>query len=89
MKNTGIVRNVDNLGRIVLPVELRKTFNIKEGDPLEIYVAGDKIVLKKYNCECIFCGEPANEKFLDRPICSKCLEGIKVKCQRRQREKAE
>lgn len=57
MKFTGIVRKVDELGRIVLPKELRSTLNINEKDPLEIYVDEDnKIVLKKYEPACIFCG---------------------------------
>jgi len=57
LKSTGIVRKVDELGRIVLPKELRNTLNINEKDPLEIYVDEDnKIVLKKYEPACIFCG---------------------------------
>ena len=59
MKNTGIVRRVDELGRIVLPKEMRKTMGIKEGDPMEIYVEGDSIILKKYQneCKCKVCGQ--------------------------------
>ena len=59
MKNTGIVRRVDELGRIVLPKEMRKTMGIEEGDPMEIYVDGDSIVLKKYQdeCTCRVCGQ--------------------------------
>ena len=56
MKSTGIVRNTDKVGRIVLPIELRQTLYIAEGDPLEIYTEEDKIILKKYNPSCIFCG---------------------------------
>ena len=56
MKSTGIVRKVDELGRIVLPIELRRTMNIDVKDALEIYVDGDQIVLKKYEPSCIFCG---------------------------------
>lgn len=56
MKSTGIVRKVDELGRIVLPIELRRTMNIEVKDALEIYVDGDQIVLKKYEPSCIFCG---------------------------------
>ena len=55
MKSTGIVRKVDELGRIVLPVELRRTMDIAEKDPLEIYVDGNSIVLRKYRPSCIFC----------------------------------
>ena len=56
VKSTGMVRRVDELGRIVLPIELRKTFNIVEKDALEIYTEGNTIILKKYEPACIFCG---------------------------------
>ena len=56
MKATGIVRKVDELGRIVLPIELRRTLNIRHEDPIEIFVDGDYIMLKKYEPACIFCG---------------------------------
>ena len=55
MKSTGIVRPVDSLGRIVLPIELRRILNINCKDPVEIFVDEDKIVLKKYQPSCIFC----------------------------------
>jgi len=56
MKSTGIVRKVDELGRIVLPSELRSTLNIKEKDPLEIFIEDSKIILRKYEPSCIFTG---------------------------------
>ena len=56
MKSTGIVRPVDNLGRIVLPIELRRTMDLAVGDPLEIFVDGENIVLRKYAPGCIICG---------------------------------
>ena len=56
MKSTGIVRKVDDLGRIVLPIELRRTLDIHERDSIEIFVDGNQIVLKKYSPACIFCG---------------------------------
>ena len=56
MKSTGFVRRVDNLGRIVLPMELRKTFEIDIKDPVGIYVDGEQIILKKYEPACVFCG---------------------------------
>ena len=56
MKAIGIVRKVDELGRIVLPIELRRTLNIEIKDPLEIYVDGESIMLKKYQPACVFCG---------------------------------
>ena len=55
MKSTGIVRKVDELGRVVIPIELRRTLGIEEKDALEIYTDNEKIVLKKYEPACIFC----------------------------------
>ncbi|HBT48555.1 MAG TPA: AbrB family transcriptional regulator, partial [Caldanaerobacter subterraneus] len=60
LKSTGIVRKVDELGRVVIPIELRRTLNIAERDALEIYVDGEQIVLKKYEPACIFCGNAEN-----------------------------
>ena len=60
MKSTGIVRKVDELGRIVLPIELRRTLNIDIKDSIEIYVENDSIVLKKFEPTCIFCGSNEN-----------------------------
>ena len=57
MKSTGVVRKVDELGRIVLPIELRRSLDIAEKDALEIYVDGEQVVLKKYQPACVFCGE--------------------------------
>ena len=60
MKSTGIVRKVDELGRIVLPKELRSTLNIQEKDPLEIFVEDSDIILRKYQPACIFCNSLVN-----------------------------
>lgn len=57
MKATGIVRKIDELGRVVLPKELRRTMEILEGTPMEIFVEGEQIILKKYEPACIFCGD--------------------------------
>ena len=78
MKSTGIVRKVDELGRIVLPIELRRTMGIEVKDALEIYVDGDHIVLKKYEPSCIFCGNADNVESLNgKLICSDCIQKIK------------
>lgn len=78
MKSTGIVRKVDQLGRIVIPVELRRNLDIDLEDPLEIFVDGDLIVLKKYEPSCIFCGQAKDLKlFENKKICPSCLEKIK------------
>ncbi|WP_409068884.1 AbrB/MazE/SpoVT family DNA-binding domain-containing protein [Clostridium caseinilyticum] len=78
MKNIGIVRKVDDLGRIVIPKELRRTLNIEEGDGLEIYTEGEQIILKKYEPCCIFCGEGKEViNFKGKNICKKCLKGLR------------
>lgn len=78
MKATGIVRKVDELGRIVLPIELRRNLGIDVKDPLEIYVDGSQIILKKYEPTCIFCGNAENvHRIHDKNICDKCIEELK------------
>ena len=78
MKATGIVRKVDELGRIVLPIELRRTLDINEKDALEIYVDGEQIILKKYEPSCIFCGEVDGViDFKGKKVCSKCINSLK------------
>ena len=77
MKATGMVRKVDELGRIVIPIEIRNKFNISEKDELEIYVDSSSIVLKKYEPNCIFCGNTKNlVEYKDKLICSKCAQKI-------------
>lgn len=77
IKSTGILRNVDPLGRIVLPMELRNKLGIKEKDPLEILVDGSSIILKKYNPNCVFCGSSTDLfEYNDKLICAKCKEKI-------------
>ncbi|MGD9677784.1 MAG: AbrB/MazE/SpoVT family DNA-binding domain-containing protein [Vulcanibacillus sp.] len=74
LKSTGIVRKVDELGRIVIPIELRRTLGIGEKDALEIYVDGERIILKKYEPACIFCGNAEKVvHFKDKIICNECL----------------
>jgi len=77
MKATGIVRKVDELGRIVLPSELRKSLGIEVKDSLEIYTSGDSVILKKYLPACVFCGE-ANDiiTFKGKNICKNCLRQV-------------
>ncbi|GGE19557.1 AbrB family transcriptional regulator [Marinithermofilum abyssi] len=74
MKATGIVRKVDELGRIVLPVELRRTMDIDVRDPLEIYVDGSNVILKKYSPSCIFCGKVEEVRaYRNKNVCVQCL----------------
>ena len=77
MKSTGVVRRVDELGRIVIPIELR-TLDIAEKDALEIYVDGEQIILKKYEPACIFCGDARDViNYKGKNICQKCFEEMK------------
>ena len=77
MKSTGIIRRVDELGRVVIPIELRNQFNIVEKDPIEIYVEGSNIVLKKYEPNCVFCGNSKNlVEYKGKLICDKCSTKI-------------
>ena len=77
MKSTGIVRRVDELGRVVIPIEIRNQFGIAEKDPIEIYVEGSNIILKKFEEKCIFCGNTKNlSEYKSKLICNKCAENI-------------
>lgn len=77
MKSTGIVRKVDELGRIVIPIEIRNKFEINEKDPLEISIDNSSIILKKYEPNCIFCGNSKKlVSYNDRLICPKCAGKI-------------
>ncbi|KGE20039.1 AbrB/MazE/SpoVT family DNA-binding domain-containing protein [Paenibacillus wynnii] len=77
MKSTGIVRRIDELGRVVLPKELRRTLGIAPLDPLEVFVDGDKIVLKKYTPGCTLCGSIEELKHLSgKPICTTCITEV-------------
>ena len=84
MKSTGVVRPIDQLGRIVIPIELRRNLNLKEldpetgkGDKLEIFIEGENIILSKYKQGCIFCREINDLKeYMGNKICSKCASNI-------------
>lgn len=78
MKTIGIVREVDQLGRVVIPKETRTMFGIAIGDPLEIYVEGEHIIFRKYQSSCCFCDNAS--ELIDhkgKKICKECLEGLK------------
>ena len=78
MKSTGIVRRVDELGRVVLPIELRRTFGIEEKDALEIYVDDDSIVLRKFAPACVFCGSTDDVvTYKGKTVCRGCVEELK------------
>lgn len=77
MKNTGVKRKVDELGRIVIPIELRNKLNILEDDTLDIYIDRNSIVLKKEENTCIFCGSTKNlVSFKEKQICHDCIKNI-------------
>ena len=77
MKSTGVVRKIDELGRIVLPSELRRVFSIREGDELEISVNGEQIILQKRADLCLFCGaESPGIEYRDRRLCENCAGEI-------------
>lgn len=79
MKSTGIVRKVDELGRIVLPIELRRTLDIAERDSLEIYVDGPSIVLRKYQPACVFCDDAKNVlNFKGKNVCPSCIKALQL-----------
>lgn len=78
MKSTGIVRNIDELGRIVIPKEMRKRMDIASNDPVEIFVDGEKIILTKYQPSCIFCGSSESVvDFRGKRICEECVRSLK------------
>jgi AbrB family transcriptional regulator, transcriptional pleiotropic regulator of transition state genes len=81
MKSTGVVRKVDELGRIVLPIELRRTLGINIKDPVEIFVDGEKVILRKYNGRtCAFCdtGDDVTE-YKGKYVCTDCVEQLHSK----------
>ncbi|MDD6799038.1 MAG: AbrB/MazE/SpoVT family DNA-binding domain-containing protein [Firmicutes bacterium] len=78
MKSTGIVRKIDELGRIVLPIEIRKTMGIGTRDAIEIFVDDDKIILKKYEPACIFCGNADDVTYYKgKLVCKECIEAMR------------
>lgn len=80
VKSTGIVRRVDELGRIVLPKELRTTLNIAEKDPLEIFVDSNQIILRRYEPACLFCNNASDVViFKGRNVCRECIKDINTK----------
>lgn len=77
MKSTGIVRNIDDLGRIVLPIEIRKTFDLNAKDQVEIYTDNDMIVLKKFQRSCVFCKSTEDiTDFKSKAVCAACLKEL-------------
>lgn len=78
MKATGIVRRIDDLGRIVVSKEIRGALGIKEGDSFEFFIDGDQIIIKKYLETCVFCGCKTEIILLDKGVCKKCQDKIET-----------
>lgn len=77
MKSTGIVRKVDELGRIVLPIEIRRTLDIAERDELEIYMENDQIILQKYEPNCLFCASSYGlTSYKGKNVCRDCIRAM-------------
>ena len=77
MRATGIVRQIDELGRVVLPIELRRSFDLKEHDRVEISVEEDRIVLRKFEPSCVLCGGTKElTEFRGKLLCGKCVRDI-------------
>ena len=80
MKSTGIIRKVDDLGRIVLPIELRRMLDIEERDELEIYMENERIILQRYEPSCIFCGSSRDLiSYRGRNVCQECIREMTAK----------
>lgn len=78
MKSTGIVRKVDELGRIVLPISIRQTMRINEKDSLEIFTDENRIILQKYQPSCVFCNNADDIVYFNgMRICEACVAKIK------------
>lgn len=78
MADTGIVRRVDDLGRIVIPMELRRTLGINVKDPISIAVEGERIILQKHKDSCALCGSTDNiQRVRERALCKECVAAIK------------
>jgi len=80
MKATGIVRKIDDMGRLVIPIETRRMLDIKEGDPLEMYMEADAIVVKKFQPSCVFCGSDKRlVEHMGRNVCIDCRHDLQNK----------
>ncbi len=78
MRTTGMIRQLDSLGRVVLPIELRRTLDIQTKDMLEILVEGNSVILRKYEPNCHFCGGSSGlTSFRDKMVCRRCLRELK------------
>ncbi len=78
MKTPGVIRKMDDLGRIVIPFEMRKAMELDKGDMVEMYLQEDSLVMRKFTISCIFCGETQGLRTYEgKKICTKCIQIIK------------
>ena len=78
VSNTGIVRKIDELGRVTLPIEIRRMLDIEEKDPIEIFIEDSALLLKKHSASCVFCGSSSDVvSFGGKYICGNCVAAIK------------
>lgn len=84
MKSTGIVRCLDDLGRVVIPIETRRAMHIENRDPIEIFVSDNQIILKKFTPSCIFCGcDKELMEFKEMTVCKKCARSLGKECEKK------
>ena len=77
MKRTGIIRKVDELGRIVIPIEMRRTLGVDNRDPIELFIEAGAIILRKYAPGCVFCGNPKGIiEYAGKRVCRDCIRGM-------------
>ena len=80
MKDIGIVRNIDEMGRLVIPKEMRRKMDIAPGDEIEFFIEGNRIVLRKFEPTCLFCGgEVALVEYKAKRLCAQCIAEMKAK----------
>ena len=77
MKSTGIVRKVDELGRIVIPIEMRRTLGVDNRDPIEMFIEAGAVILRKYAPGCVLCGNPKEIiEYAGKLVCRDCIRGM-------------
>ena len=78
-KSTGVIRQIDELGRFVLPIEIRRSLGINLKDSIEIFTEGDRIILQKHEVTCLFCGSAEDVLTYEKKcICRRCLDALRA-----------
>ncbi|SFU39609.1 AbrB/MazE/SpoVT family DNA-binding domain-containing protein [Alicyclobacillus macrosporangiidus] len=78
MKAVGVVRRIDDLGRLVIPKEVRRALGFNEGDPMEIFVDGERVIIRRYERGCVFCGEATDDMqtLAGKLVCGSCVNEL-------------